>query len=139
MALLPVETRSFLPLPLVPRIFYHINLCLKREDSALPVYIDSPMAVSATEISNHNECFDWRLYSCPRTALEFPTLHYVRQVEESCALNENARFNDISTVECEPGGFCTISSITVVAEPTYSRVVIKLPTLPSPAGIIKGG
>lgn len=58
---------------------------------AVPTYIDSPMAVDATEIYRlHAECFDEET----QRALEqhdpfgFKELHYVRAVEESQALNE---------------------------------------------------
>lgn len=91
-------------------LLYHINLLLKEgKIPALPVYIDSPMAVSATEIfRNHNECFDWETVQLLRVGdspFEFPTLHYVRQVEESRALNENARGSIIISASgmCEAG------------------------------------
>ncbi|HLA24813.1 MAG TPA: MBL fold metallo-hydrolase [bacterium] len=60
---------------------------------SVPTYVDSPMAVDATEIYRvHAECFDEET----RALLEqhdpfgFKELHYVRAVEESQALNEMA-------------------------------------------------
>lgn len=84
-------------------ILYHINLLQKDgKIPAVPVYIDSPMAVSATEIfRQHNECFDWETVKLLRggdSPFEFPTLQYVRGVEESRALNTS------------PGGSIIISA-----------------------------
>ncbi len=57
------------------------------------VYVDSPLAVDATDIFvHHPECFDAQLH---RYMLEdenpfgFRNLHYVRTVEESKAINDN--------------------------------------------------
>jgi len=63
------------------------------EAPRLPVYVDSPLAVNASEIfRRHPECFDaetlafMRKYKHP--ALDFEQLTYIRAVEESKALNE---------------------------------------------------
>lgn len=59
---------------------------------AIPVYVDSPLAVNASDIfRRHPECFDQETrdfvarYKHP--ALEFNRLTYIRSVEESKALN----------------------------------------------------
>lgn len=55
------------------------------------VYIDSPMAVSATEIfRRHPDCYDAEtkaMLAGAGSPFEFPTLTYVREVAESQALN----------------------------------------------------
>lgn len=59
---------------------------------AIPVYVDSPLAVNATDIfRRHPECYDQETrdfiarYKHP--ALEFSRLTYIRSVDESKALN----------------------------------------------------
>jgi metallo-beta-lactamase family protein len=60
----------------------------------LPVYVDSPLAVKATDIfRSHPECFDQETHDFikdndSRAALRFDQLVYVRSVEESKSLNE---------------------------------------------------
>lgn len=59
----------------------------------IPVVIDSPLAVSASDLyRKHSECFDeetWRFISEHRTpALDFNNIIYTRTVDESKALNE---------------------------------------------------
>lgn len=60
---------------------------------SIPVYVDSPLAVNASEIyRRHMECFDQetadfvKKYNHP--ALEFDRLTYIRSVDASKALNE---------------------------------------------------
>ncbi len=60
---------------------------------AIPVYVDSPLAVNATDVFvRHPDCYDQETrkfvtqYRHP--ALQFPSLTYIRSVEESKALNE---------------------------------------------------
>ncbi|MEJ2547498.1 MAG: MBL fold metallo-hydrolase [Gemmatimonadota bacterium] len=66
------------------------------EDGALPkmdVYVDSPLAVNVTDVfRRHPECWDREMVATSRTdrdgdALGFRRLTYVRNVEESKALN----------------------------------------------------
>ena len=56
----------------------------------LQVYLDSPMAVSATQIfRRHRECFDeetWAVISAGRDPFELPGLEIIRDVAESMAL-----------------------------------------------------
>jgi metallo-beta-lactamase family protein len=65
----------------------------KNEIPSLPVYVDSPLAVNATEVfSAHPECFDAETREFirqdrHRTALGFDRLTYIRSVDESKALN----------------------------------------------------
>ncbi len=56
----------------------------------IPVYIDSPLAVDATQVFRlHPDIFDRRERLMDRAAdlFDFPLVHYVRSVEESKALN----------------------------------------------------
>ena len=58
-----------------------------------PVYVDSPLAVNATDIfKRHKECFDNEtaafVEKAHHPALDFKMLTYTRSVEESKALNE---------------------------------------------------
>jgi len=56
-----------------------------------PIYIDSPLAISATEIfRRHPECFDKdmnELYEAGESPFDFPGVSYARRTEESVALN----------------------------------------------------
>lgn len=59
----------------------------------LPVFVDSPLAVNATDVfSRHGELFDDETMQFIREnrhpALSFPSLSYIRSVEESKAINE---------------------------------------------------
>ncbi len=57
----------------------------------MQVFLDSPMAISATEIfRRHPECFDPKtqaLFSGGLDPFDFPGLHFVRETEDSKALN----------------------------------------------------
>lgn len=61
-------------------------------DRNLPVYLDSPMAISATQIfRRHRECFDeetWKVISSGRDPFALPGLHMVRDTAESMALKQ---------------------------------------------------
>jgi metallo-beta-lactamase family protein len=65
-----------------------------RQLPSVPVYVDSPLAVNATDIFKmHPECFDEQTRAFIKadkhhTALGFDRLTYVRSVEESKSLNE---------------------------------------------------
>lgn len=58
---------------------------------SLPVYLDSPMAISATEIfRRHPECYDAdaaELFRNDRDPFALPGLHFTRETSESKALN----------------------------------------------------
>lgn len=59
----------------------------------LPVFVDSPLSVNATEVFLlHPECYDqethqFLLETGSRNPFSFPTIHYVREVEQSKAIN----------------------------------------------------
>ncbi|WP_310600401.1 MBL fold metallo-hydrolase [Desulfobulbus sp.] len=63
-----------------------------RLPSHLRVYLDSPMAISATQIfRRHRECFDeetWEVVAAGRDPFDFPGLEIVRDTSESMALKQ---------------------------------------------------
>jgi metallo-beta-lactamase family protein len=75
-------------------LVYSLNrLMMSGDIPRVPVYVDSPLAVNASDIFRaHPECFDEEARQMlksgkHRTALGFDMLTYVRSVEESKALN----------------------------------------------------
>ncbi|HVZ41769.1 MAG TPA: MBL fold metallo-hydrolase [Candidatus Kapabacteria bacterium] len=73
-------------------IVYLLNVMFENgELPRLPIYVDSPLATDATEIfRRHPECFNQSVATLLKTDPDpfgFTTLHYVRDVEESKALN----------------------------------------------------
>jgi metallo-beta-lactamase family protein len=74
-------------------ILYELNpYAEKGKLKGVKCFVDSPMAVSATEIySRHPECFDENTLGLLRSGdspLEFPGLQYARSRDESKAINE---------------------------------------------------
>jgi len=57
----------------------------------LPVFLDSPMAISATQIfQRHSECFDKETCEVFKSGLDpfmFPGVHFTRETAESMAIN----------------------------------------------------
>ncbi len=74
-------------------IIYYLREGLETErlPGSMQVFLDSPMAISATEIfRRHPECFDSRTYDLfreGRSPLDFHGLHFTRQTADSMALN----------------------------------------------------
>ncbi len=62
---------------------------------SIPVYIDSPLAISATQIfKNHSDCFDHemeQILSRGENPLDLPDIVYTRTTEESKSINEDER------------------------------------------------
>ena len=60
--------------------------------SFLQVFLDSPMAISATEIfRRHHECYDEQtaqLFASGHDPFKFPGLHFTRETAESMAINQ---------------------------------------------------
>lgn len=58
----------------------------------LQVFLDSPMAISATQIFRHHpECYDAQtrgLFESGRDPFDFPGLHFTRETAESMAINQ---------------------------------------------------
>lgn len=75
-------------------LIYHLNQMMFNDGvPRVPVYVDSPLAVNATQIfKQHPECFDPEtnqfVQEARHPALDFKMLTYVQSVEESKALNE---------------------------------------------------
>ena len=77
----------------------------------VPVYVDSPLAISATEVFEDNmDLFDeetQKYISEGNNPLEFPGLKFTRTVEESKALNES----DESGIIISASGMCDVGRI----------------------------
>ncbi|MFY9326580.1 MAG: MBL fold metallo-hydrolase [Georgfuchsia sp.] len=62
--------------------------------AAMQVYLDSPMAISATEIFRHHpECYDEEtslMFNSGKDTFALPGLHFTRQIADSMALNRIA-------------------------------------------------
>jgi metallo-beta-lactamase family protein len=73
-------------------IYYLNRLFYSRHIPELPVFLDSPMAADVNEIFlRHRECFDVEAeehVANGHSLLKFPSLHVVRGVDESKAINE---------------------------------------------------
>jgi metallo-beta-lactamase family protein len=77
-------------------IIYTIGQLIRKDlIPSLPVYIDSPLAISATEIFKRNsDCFDQEtkaLLLGGEDPLELPEIIYTQSTEESKAINEDSR------------------------------------------------
>ena len=87
------------------------TLAHRREIPPVKVFIDSPMAVSATEVfEKYRDEFDIEttaLIEAGGDPFDFPGLQYVRTVEESRALNEVAS----GTVIISASGMCNFGRI----------------------------
>lgn len=85
------------------------QLIRKRLIPSIPVYIDSPLAISATEIFKKNsDCFDQEtrdLLLGGENPLDLPQLIFTRSAEESKAINEDSRPGIIISASgmCEAG------------------------------------
>ena len=76
-----------------------------------PVYVDSPLAISATEIFKENtELFDDETQAIIKSGdnpLEFPGLKFTRTADESKALNES----EIPSIIISASGMCDVGRI----------------------------
>ena len=81
------------------------------EIMSAPVYVDSPLATSATEVFLKNlDCLDEFVQEDIREGrrpLEFPGLHFTKSVEESKELNENAN----KSIIISASGMCEVGRI----------------------------
>jgi len=75
-------------------ILYYIREGMEKGEipAYLPVFLDSPMAISATQIFQHHpECFDkdtYRIFNSKRDPFMFPGLKFTRETTDSIAINE---------------------------------------------------
>ena len=71
--------------------FLHQGVKSHRLSASLQVFLDSPMAISATEIfKRHHECYNEetaKLFQSNDDPFDLPGLHYTRETAESIALN----------------------------------------------------
>jgi metallo-beta-lactamase family protein len=93
-------------------IIYTLSKLLREgQIPQIPVYIDSPLAISATEIFKKSiDLFDEdmrKTISAGNSPLEFPGLHYTRSTEESKWLNTEAR----GAIIISANGMCTAGRI----------------------------
>jgi metallo-beta-lactamase family protein len=77
-------------------LLYHLrNLLLEGQIPSVPVYIDSPMAVSTTEIYRNNPGYydepTLQMLKSGHSPFEFPELHFIRTAADSKKLNETAQ------------------------------------------------
>jgi metallo-beta-lactamase family protein len=77
-------------------VIYTLGQFIKKGDiPPIPIYIDSPLAISATEIFKRNsDCFDKEtkdLLTGGENPLEIPGIVYTLTTEESKAINEDSR------------------------------------------------
>jgi metallo-beta-lactamase family protein len=90
--------------------YYEYNKEIE-EFMRIPIYIDSPMAVSATEIFQKNtDCFDEeakKLILGGDNPFEFANLHYVRSQDESMNLNKST----YPKVIISASGMCTAGRV----------------------------
>jgi len=74
-------------------ILYYLRegIDARRLSRSMQVFLDSPMAISATEIfAHHPECYDEptaKMFRSGRDPLHLPGLHFTREAAESMALN----------------------------------------------------
>lgn len=93
-------------------IIYTLSKLFKEgQIPSMPVYIDSPLAISATEIFKKNkELFDEEMQKrilSGDSPLEFPNLHYTRSTDESKWLNTDAK----GAIIISANGMCTAGRI----------------------------
>ncbi len=90
------------------QLIYYMGI-LEREDRlrSTDVFIDSPMAITATELyRRHRACFDdetWAIINNGDTPLNFQSLHLARTADESRELN--GRFDGLTIIAAS--GMCT--------------------------------
>ena len=103
-------------------ILYELNKIKENTDDAefmrkyktlmkVPVYVDSPLAISATEVFKQNtDLFDDEIKEKMENGdnpLEFPGLKFTRTADESKALNES----DIPSIIISASGMCEVGRI----------------------------
>jgi len=93
-------------------VMYHVSRLVREgRIPAVPVFLDSPMAIDATEVfRRHRDCFDddsWQLITSGEPPLRFPGLIMTRSVEESKSINEV----DGPAIIMSTSGMCTAGRI----------------------------
>ncbi len=93
-------------------LMYHLHeLAHGGEPITAPIFLDSPMAIDATEVfRRHRECFDleaWQLITSGHLPLGFKGLSMVRSVQESKKINAVGE----PVIIMAPSGMCTAGRI----------------------------
>jgi metallo-beta-lactamase family protein len=93
-------------------LVYHLGVLVRdRRLQPLPVFLDSPMAVDASEVfRKFPDCFDqetWQRMAAGESPLHFPGLRLARSVEESKAVNAHRG----PAVIMAPSGMCNAGRI----------------------------
>ena len=93
-------------------IIYTLAKMVKNKDIPdIPVYIDSPLAISATEIFRNNpDCFDREtltMLTFGQSPLDFENLHFVRTTDDSKLLMQTAK----GAMIIAASGMCTAGRI----------------------------
>jgi metallo-beta-lactamase family protein len=92
-------------------IFTLAKLFKEKQIPPIPVYIDSPLAISATEIFQKNSgCFDEetkQILLSGHSPLDFPSLHYTKTADDSKMLNQQAA----GSIIISASGMCTAGRI----------------------------
>lgn len=91
---------------------YHISRLMNaKRIPQVPVYLDSPMAVSATAVfERHRDCYDdetWEIINAGRQPLRFPGLHLITAVADSKAINHTKE----PSIIMAPSGMCNAGRI----------------------------
>ncbi|MGE4284184.1 MAG: MBL fold metallo-hydrolase RNA specificity domain-containing protein [Clostridia bacterium] len=99
-------------------VIYELNKQLSKYDEKIkklfhiPVYVDSPLAISATEVFRNNlDCYDEEAREYIRNGdnpLDFPTLKFTRTAEESKELNMK---KDENMIVISASGMCDAGRI----------------------------
>lgn len=110
----------------------------------LQVYVDSPLAVDATEVFiEHPECFDDEMHSYmlkDPNPFGFKSLKYIRKVEESKALNElREPCIIISSSGMANAGRIKHHLFNNVSDPTCTVLIVGYATPQTPAGQLREG
>ena len=93
-------------------VIYHLSLLMHEgRIPRLPVFLDSPMAVDATDIfrryRSHFDDETWQLIAAGGAPLRFPSLKMVRSVEQSIAINTHKG----PAIIMSTSGMCTAGRI----------------------------
>ncbi len=92
-------------------MYYLARLCLAGRIPQLPVYLDSPMAINATDVfKRHRDCYDseaWQLIMQGQEPFDFPGLVMTRSSDESRAINQVKG----SAIIMSTSGMCTAGRI----------------------------
>lgn len=110
----------------------------------IPVFVDSPLAVDATEVFiEHPECFDDEMHSYmlkDPNPFGFKSLKYIRKVEESKALNDlKEPCVIISSSGMANAGRVKHHLFNNISDPNCTVLIVGYATPQTPAGQLRDG